>query len=158
MIQVWSTDITYVPMKRGFLYLVAVMDWYSRYVLSWQLSNSLGIDFCLEALEKAFQHGNPEIFNTDRGAQFTARKFVAKLQERNIRVSMDGKGRALDNIFIERLWRDVKYNQIYIYNNKDGKSLYEGLKQYFLLHNERKPHSSLNYRTPAQVYFEILEK
>lgn len=155
--QVWSTDITYVPMKQGFLYLVAVIDWYSRYVLAWELSNSLEMSFCLNALDSAFQNGQPEIFNTDQGSQFTANAFVKRLLDKGIQVSMDGKGRALDNIFIERLWRDVKYNHIYIYDYEDGLSLYQGLKQYFILHNERKPHSSLNYKTPAQVYFQILE-
>ncbi|EAY24496.1 transposase [Microscilla marina ATCC 23134] len=155
--QVWSTDITYVPMKQGFLYLVAVMDWYSRYVLAWELSNSLEMSFCLNALDSAFQNGQPEIFNTDQGTQFTANAFVKRLLDKGIQVSMDGKGRALDNIFIERLWRDVKCNHIYIYDYEDGLSLYQGLKQYFILYNERKPHSALTYKTSAQVYFQILE-
>lgn len=152
--QVWSTDITYVPMKQGFLYLVAVMDWYSRYVLSWELSNSLDTSFCLFALEKALTHGCPEIFNTDQGAQFTSSAFTGCLLDHNINISMDSKGRALDNIFIERLWRDVKYQHIYLYDYQDGVELHQGLSWYFKLHNEHKPHQSLDYKTPTQVYFE----
>ncbi len=149
---VWSTDITYIPMKKGFLYLVAVIDWYSRYVLSWELSNSLESSFCLTALEKALLVGTPQIFNTDQGSQFTSHSFTGRLLEAEVNISMDGKGRALDNIFIERLWRDVKHQHIYLYDYEDGKDLYEGLKWYFTLHNEYKPHQSLNYKTPAQVY------
>ncbi len=150
--QVWSTDITYVPMRQGFLYLVAVIDWYSRYVLSWELSNSLDTGFCLSALEKAFAFGRPEVFNTDQGSQFTSLDFTGSLLSREVSISMDGKGRALDNIFIERLWRDVKHQHIYLYDYKDGHALHQGLSWYFKLHNEQKPHQSLGYNTPAQVY------
>jgi putative transposase len=150
--QVWSTDITYIPMKQGFLYLVAVMDWYSRYVLSWELSNSLDTRFCLSALKKALTYGRPEIFNTDQGAQFTSAAFTGCLLDKGITISMDGKGRAIDNIFIERLWRDVKHQHIYLYEYTDGKTLHKGLSWYFKLHNEHKPHQSLKYKTPAQIY------
>ena len=150
--QVWSTDITHIPMKKGFLYLVAVMDWYSRYVLSLELSNSLESSFCLNALEKALLQGTPEVFNTDQGAQFTSHAFTDRLLDASINISMDGKGRALDNIFIERLWRDVKHQHIYLYDYEDGKSLYKGLSWYFNLHNQHKPHQALAYKTPAQVY------
>ncbi len=149
---VWSTDITYIPMKKGFLYLVAVMDWYSRYVLSWELSNSLESSFCLTALDKALLVGTPQIFNTDQGSQFTSHSFIGRLLEAEVTISMDGKGRALDNIFIERLWRDVKHQHIYLYDYDNGKDLYKGLKWYFNLHNEHKPHQALDYKTPAQVY------
>jgi putative transposase len=152
--QVWSTDITYVPMKHGFLYLVAVIDWYSRYVLSWELSNSLDTGFCLSALERAFTFGRPEVFNTDQGSQFTSLAFTGYLLEREVSISMDGKGRALDNIFIERLWRDVKHQHIYLHDYQDGNALHQGLTGYFKLHNDQKPHQSLDYKTPAEVYFD----
>lgn len=150
---VWSTDITYVPMKQGFLYLVAVIDWYSRYVLSWELSNSLDTNFCLTALEKALSQGKPEVFNTDQGTQFTSHAFTNTLLEADIAISMDGKGRALDNIFIERLWRDVKHQHIYLYDYQDGQALHKGLSWYFNFHNQHKPHQSLDYKTPAQVSY-----
>lgn len=150
---VWSTDITYVPLPGGFMYLVAVMDWHSRFVLSWQLSNTLETHFCLEALEMAFTFGQPEIFNSDQGAQFTAVAFTAPLLERNIRISMDGRGRALDNIFIERLWRSVKYEDIYLKEYPSVAALRSGLACYFHLYNYGRPHQSLAYATPAEVYF-----
>ena len=151
--QVWSTDITYIPMPKGFMYLVAVMDWYSRYVLSWRLSNTLDGAFCLAALSEALQLGKPEIFNTDQGAQFTAHVFTGKLEDAGIRVSMDGRGRAFDNIFIERLWRSVKYEDIYIYDYATVLALVAGLHTYFSRYNSERPHQSLNYRTPAEVHF-----
>jgi putative transposase len=150
--QVWSTDITYVPMQRGFMYLVAVLDWYSRYVLSWEVSNTLDGDFCLTALERAFQHGKPEIFNTDQGSQFTANAFTGRLQRAEIKISMDGKGRVFDNIFIERLWRTVKYEHIYLNDYDTGLELVAGLAHYFDFYNHDRFHQSLDYRTPAQVY------
>jgi len=150
--QVWSTDITYVPMQRGFMYLVAVIDWYSRYVLSWEISNTLDGDFCLTALERAFEHGTPEIFNTDQGAQFTTNAFTGRLAEAGIQISMDGRGRYVDNIFVERLWRSVKYENIYLHVYETGLALFAGLAAYFDFYNHERFHQSLNYQTPAQVY------
>jgi len=150
--QVWSADITYVPMQRGFMYLVAVLDWYSRYVLSWEVSNTLDGDFCLLALERALQRGQPEIFNTDQGSQFTAKAFTARLEQAEIKISMDGKGRVFDNIFIERLWRTVKYENIYLSDYTTGLELVAGLANYFDFYNHERFHQSLDYRTPAQVY------
>jgi putative transposase len=150
--QVWSADITYVPMQRGFMYLVAVLDWYSRYVLSWEVSNTLDGDFCLLALERALQRGQPEIFNTDQGGQFTANAFTARLEKAQIKISMDGKGRAFDNIFIERLWRTVKYENIYLSDYDTGLDLVVGLADYFDFYNHERFHQSLAYRTPVQVY------
>lgn len=152
--QVWSTDITYIPMAKGFMYLVAVMDWYSRFVLSWQLSNSLEMDFCLDALDASFQYGQPQIFNSDQGSQFTATAFTDKLADKGIRISMDGRGRALDNVFIERLWRNVKYEYVYLYAPSSGKELWAGIDNYFTRYNYQRPHQSLDYLTPAQVYFQ----
>jgi len=151
--QVWSTDITYVPMANGFMYLTAVIDWYSRYVLAWQLSNTLDAFFCIEALEQALQGGRPEIFNTDQGSQFTSDAFTAILEAASIRISMDGKGRALDNIFVERLWRTVKYEEIYLHHYETVPQLYAGLHNYFCFYNQERPHQSLAGRSPAEVYF-----
>ena len=151
--QVWSSDITYVPLPSGFMYLVAVIDWHSRFVLSWQLSNTLETDFCVAALELAFKYGQPDIFNTDQGAQFTANAFTAPLLARNIRISMDGRGRALDNIFVERLWRSVKYEDIYIKKYDSVVALRGGLETYFHFYNYQRPHQSLAYDTPAERYF-----
>ena len=150
--QVWSADITYIPMLRGFMYLVAILDWYSRYVLSWEISNTLEGDFCLSALEVALQRGKPEIFNTDQGAQFTANAFTGRLEQANIRISMDGRGRAFDNIFIERLWRSVKYENIYLNEYETGTELVAGLETYFNFYNHERYHQSLDYRRPAEVY------
>lgn len=150
--QVWSSDITYVPMHRGFMYLVAVLDWYSRYVLSWEISNTLDGDFCLTALERALQRGQPEIFNTDQGSQFTANAFTGRLEQAGIEISMDGKGRAFDNILNERLWRTVKYENIYLNEYETGLELVTGLAGYFDFYNHDRFHQSLNYLTPAQVY------
>ena len=149
---VWSTDITYIPMSKGFMYLVAVIDWYSRYVLSWQLSNTLDTAFCLEALEQALQVNTPDIFNTDQGVQFTSEAFTGALQEKLIRISMDGRGRALDNIFVERLWRTVKYENIYLNDYATVMALRNGLQHYFTFYNQERVHQSLNYLTPAEVY------
>ena len=150
--QVWSTDITYVPMPRGFMYLVAVIDWHSRYVLSWRLSNSLESSFCLEALEAALELGCPEIFNTDPGVQFTNRLFTGRLEEAGIAISMDGRGRALDNVFVERLWWSVKYEHIYQHDHQTTKSLHQGLDTYLNFFNRKRPHQSLAYETPWDVY------
>ena len=152
--QVWSTDITYIPMKGGFLYLTAVIDWFSRYVLCWELSNSMDSHFCIVALERAMSRGGqPQIFNTDQGSQFTSKEFTEVLQSRDIAISMDGKGRALDNVFIERLWWTVKYEDIYPKDYLDGKSLFDGLTDYFRYYNEERKHSKLDNQTPAQVHF-----
>jgi putative transposase len=150
--EVWSSDITYVPMRHGFMYLTAVIDWYSRYVLSWRLSNTLDGGFCLEALEEALSRGKPEIFNTDLGSQFTSREYTGRLEEAGIAVSRDGRGRALDNVFIERLWRSVKYEDIYIKDYEFVPELVSGLTAYFRFYDEDRPHQSLDYQTPGEVY------
>ncbi len=150
--QVWSADITYVPMQRGFMYLVAVLDWFSRYVLSWELSNTLDGDFCLRALERALLQGKPDIFNTDQGSQFTANAFTGRLEQAQIKVSMDGQGRVFDNIFNERLWRTLKYEDIYLKDYETGLELGAGLAAYFDFYNYDRFHQSLGYLTPAQVY------
>jgi putative transposase len=150
--QVWSTDITYVPMPSGFMYLAAVIDWYSRYVIGWRLSNTLDGSFCLEMLEDALRGGKPEVFNTDQGVQFTAAAFTGRLESAGVAVSMDGRGRALDNVFVERLWRSVKYEDIYIQGYDTVPGLHLGLARYFAFYNDERPHQSLGYRTPAAVY------
>lgn len=150
--QVWSSDITYIPVKGGFLYLVAVMDWFSRLVLSWELSNTLEASFCSSALEAAFLFGRPEIWNSDQGPQFTSADFLAPLKERKILISMDGRGRALDNVFIERLWRSLKYELIYPGDFTTGIDLLPVLDRYFHFYNHRRPHQALGYRTPAEVF------
>jgi putative transposase len=150
--QVWSTDITYIPMPNGFMYLVAVMDWHSRYVLSWQLSNTLDGAFCLEALDAALARGCPEVFNTDQGVQFTSASFTGRLESAGAKVSMDGRGRCLDNVFVERLWRTVKYEYVYLWRPEAVPGLAAGLTTYFGYYNERRPHQSLRDRTPAEVY------
>jgi putative transposase len=151
--EVWSSDITYVPMRHGFMYLTAVIDWYSRYVLSWRLSNTLEGRFCLEALDEALSMGRPEIFNTDQGSQFTAREYTGRREEAGIAVSRDGRGRASDNVFVERLWRSVKYEDIYIKDYERVTELESGLTAYFWFYDEERPHQSLDYRTPAEVYW-----
>jgi len=151
--QVWSADITYLPMQHGFMYLVAVIDWFSRYVLTWQLSNTLEGRFCLDTLQQALRLGQPDIFNTDQGVQFTAMEFTACLESVGVRVSMDGRGRALDNIFIERLWRSVKYEDVYLKDYASVPELDAGLQDYFRFYNDERPHQSLEYRTPAEVHF-----
>jgi putative transposase len=150
--QVWSADITYVPLTTGFMYLAAVIDWYSRYVLAWRLSNTLDGWFCLEMLEEALSRGKPEVFNTDQGAQFTAAAFTGRLLEAKVAVSMDGVGRCLDNVFVERLWRTVKYEDIYLKGYDTVPPLRAGLGAYFGFYNEERPHQSLDYRTPGEVY------
>ncbi len=151
--QVWSTDITYIAMAQGFMYLVAIIDWFSRYVLTWRLSNTLDGDFCLATLKQALANRQPEIFNTDQGAQFTAHDFTQYLLDADVKISMDGKGRALDNIFVERLWRSVKYEDIYLKNYEGVLALQKGLGSYFHFYNHERPHQSLNDRVPAEVYY-----
>ena len=150
--QVWSADITYVPLRRGFMYLVAVLDWYSRYVLSWELSNTLDSGFCVAALETALKSRQPEIFNTDQGAQFTSQVFTGMLESADIAISMDGRGRALDNVFIERLWRTVKYENIYLHGYETAAELERGLASYFDFYRYERLHMALGYRTPWEVY------
>lgn len=149
---VWSADITFIPMPVGFMYLVAIIDWYSRYVLAWRLSNTIDTPFCLEALDHALTHGYPCIFNTDQGCQFTSTDFTGRLLSHEILISMDGRGRALDNVFIERLWRSVKYEDIYLRDYSSVPELEQGLTNYFRFYNQERPHSSLDGRTPAQVH------
>lgn len=152
--QVWSTDITYIRLRYGFAYLVAIMDWYSRYVLSWRLSNTLDSGFCVDALYEALnKYGNPEIFNTDQGSQFTSREFIEILTSRGITISMDGKGRAYDNIFVERLWRSVKYEDVYLNGYETMPEARAGLEKYFDLYNRERFHQALEYQTPEQIYF-----
>src|SRR5580658_2095159 len=150
--QVWSTDITYIPMPNGFMYLTAVMDWHSRYVLSWRLSNTLDVEFCLEALEEALSRSCPEIFNTDQGVQFTSASYTSRLEAAGARVSMDGRGRCLDNVFVERLWRTVKYEEVYVWRHETVPALQSGLISYFCFYNRERRHQSLKDRTPAEVY------
>lgn len=150
--QVWCTDITYIPMRHGFMYLVAVMDWFSRHVLSWRLSNSMDVDFCVEALDEALELATPEIFNTDQGAQFTSRQFTGRLLDHDVAISMDGKGRALDNVMIERLWRSLKYEDVYLKEYVTGTDLYKGLRSYFNFYCKERRHQSLDRQTPAEVY------
>ena len=153
--QVWAADITYVPLPQGFMYLVAILDWFSRFVLAWQLSNTLDGASCLAALRRALRDGQPDIFNTDQGVQFTAQAFVGELETAGIQVSMDGRGRFVDNIFVERLWRTVKYEDIYLKGYETVPALAAGLDDYFQLYNYLRPHQSLGYRTPADVHFAV---
>jgi putative transposase len=150
--QAWGTDITYVPLRHGFLYLVAVMDWFSRHVLAWRLSNTLEGSFCIEALEEALGAATPEIFNSDQGCQFTAAAFTSRLEARGVAVSMDGRGRAIDNVFVERLWRSVKYEEVYLRDYADGWEAEDGLRAYFRFYSHERIHQALGYRTPIEVY------
>jgi putative transposase len=155
--QVWAADVTYIPMARGFVYLVAVIDWFSRRILSWRLSNSLTADFCVEALEEAIEHyGKPEIFNTDQGSQFTAMDFVGVLKRHEIRISMDGRGAWRDNVFVERLWRSIKYEEVYLHAYDSVSAAKAGIARYVTFFNTRRPHSSLDRQTPDHVYFKSL--
>jgi putative transposase len=149
---VWSIDITYIRMRYGFLYLVAIIDWYSRYVLAWELSNQMTVDFCISALQASWAYGVPEIFNSDQGSQFTSPQFVSELLAKGARVSMDGKGRAIDNVFIERLWRTLKYEEVYLHDYSSGTEARSAIKKYFQFYNHKRPHSSLDGRTPATVF------
>lgn len=151
--QVWAADITWIPTAEGYLYLVAIIDWYSRYIISWALSDTLQTDFCTQALEEAFEHGRPEIFNTDQGVQFTSSDFIDLLQCRDIQISMDGKGCYWDNIIVERLWRTIKYEEVYIKRYETGEEAFEGLAEYIAFYNRGRIHQALDYKTPAEVYF-----
>lgn len=154
--QVWAMDLTYIPMRRGFLYLVAVLDWATRRVLAWRLSNTLTTDCCLDALEAALRaHGTPEILNTDQGSQFTSTAFVACVQQHGIRLSMDGKGAWRDNLFVERLWKSVKYEEVYLHAYDSVAEAHQGLARYFTFYNQGRPHSALDGRTPDMVYFGV---
>jgi putative transposase len=150
--EVWCADITYIPMQRGFMYLVAVMDWFSRYVVAWDVSNSMESAFCVTALKRALRSARPGIFNTDQGSQFTSDEFTGTLCEAGVRISMDGRGRALDNVFIERLWRSVKYEDVYLRDYADGLELHAGLAKYFRFYNHERPHSGIRNRTPAHCH------
>jgi putative transposase len=155
--QVWAADITYIPMARGFVYLMAVIDWHTRKVLAWRLSNTLTTDFCVEALEEALtKYGCPEIFNTDQGCQFTSLEFTTVLKQHGVAISMDGKGRWRDNVFVERLWKSVKYEEVYLHAYDTVSAARSGLARYFQFYNTRRPHTSLDRRTPDAVYFESL--
>ena len=157
--QVWSSDITYIPMAKGFMYLVAILDWATRRVLSWRVSNTMDAEFCVEALKEALRrYGAPEIFNTDQGVQFTCEAFTDVLKGHKIAISMDGKGRWIDNVFVERLWRSVKYEDVYLHAYETPAELRAGLKRYFEFYNERRRHSSLQRRTPDAVYFEMANR
>jgi putative transposase len=151
--QVWSTDITYVPLPSGFMYLAAIIDWFSRYVIAWRLSNTLDGSFCLELLDEALRQGRPEVFNTDQGVQFTAEAFTSRLVKAGVAVSMDGKGRCLDNVFVERLWRTVKWEDIYLRGYASVPALTRGLSCFFPFYNDERPHQALAYCTPAEVYY-----
>ena len=151
-IQVWAADITYLPMARGFLYLVAIMDWHSRYVVAFRLSNTLEADFCVEALQEALTQGRPQVFNPDQGSQFTSGEFIQTLQEHRVKISMDGKGRYLDNIFVERLWRTVKYEEVYLKAYANASEARRELGAYCRFYNNQRPHQALGYRTPAEVF------
>ena len=151
--QVWATDITYIRLRQGFVYLVAVMDWFSRYVLAWELSNSMDTGFCLSALDWALKAARPEIFNSDQGAQFTSDAFTGRLETHGITISMDGRGRVIDNIFIERLWRSVKYEEVYLNDYTGMLDATGALGRYFVFYNRERSHQSLGYRTPEDVYF-----
>ena len=151
--QVWSTDLTYIRLSKGFVYLVAVLDWFSRYVLSWELSNSQDVFFCLTALEKALCFGKPDIFNSDQGSQFTSEAFTRRLKRAEIAISRDGRGRVFDNIFVERLWRTVKYEEVYLNDYQSVTDARVGLENYFNFYNSERLHQSLNYLTPQQVHF-----
>lgn len=150
---VWGTDITYIRLAQGFIYLVAIIDWFSRYVLSFQLSNTLENDFCINALEAALKQSRPEIHNSDQGCQFTSNEYLSILENQKIQISMDGRGRAFDNIFTERLWRSLKYEEVYLKSYETPCHAYEEIKKYFTFYNHFRPHQSLDYKTPAEIYF-----
>lgn len=151
--QVWATDITYIPMKKGFMYLTAIIDLHTRFVLNWDISNTMSAEWCARILQETIdKYGSPEIFNTDQGSQYNSEIHTQTLLKNNIQISMDGKGRAIDNIFVERLWRTVKYENVYLQEYKDGVALYEGLKLYFEFYNTKRIHQGINYKTPNQMY------
>lgn len=150
--QVWAADITYIPVDEGYLYFVAIIDWFSRFILSWRLSNNLESDFCVEALKEALKHGQPSIFNTDQGVQFTSYQFTEELNERAIKISMDGKGHYWDNIIVERLWRTLKYEEVYLHNYQNTEEAYEGLSNYTYFYNHERLHQALGYQSPWEIY------
>jgi len=152
--QVWASDITYIRLRQGFIYLVAIIDWYSRYVLSWSVSNTMDVDFCIQVLEESLQISQPEIFNSDQGSQYTSKDFTGILLDKGIKISMDGKGRCFDNIFTERLWRSVKWEEVYINDYENVTDAIKGLKDYFIFYNNERFHQSLNYKTPQEIYFD----
>ena len=151
--QVWGIDITYIRMIKGWMYLVAIMDWYSRYVVSWELSTTLEVEFCLAALEKAFSQSKPQILNSDQGSQFTSLRFLEQVNKAGVKMSMDGRGRAMDNIFTERLWRSIKYEEVYLKEYQTVRETKESIGNYLRFYNQQRPHQSLGYKTPAQIYF-----
>jgi len=151
--QVWAADITYIRLTQGFVYLTAILDWFSRYVLAWRISTTLEVYFCLEALEEALRMAKPEIFNTDQGSQFTSRAFTGELESAQVAISMDGQGRVFDNIFVERLWRTVKYEEVYLKDYQNVPEARAGIGRYFGFYNQRRPHQALGYRMPGEVYF-----
>lgn len=153
--QVWGTDITYIRVGKGYLYLTAVLDFFTRYVISWRLSNTMDVSFCVEALEEALQVATPDIFNSDQGSQYTSKEFVDVLKGKGIQISMSGKGRCFDNILVERLWRSVKYEEVYIRRYETGEQAYDGLNKYFPFYNNTRIHQKLNYQTPRSLYFEV---
>lgn len=153
--QVWSTDITYIRIGNGFMYLTAVMDWFSRYVLSWRLSNTMENTFCIEALEEALRFSTPGIFNTDQGSQFTSLKYLKILQDKNVKISMDSKGRALDNVFVERLWRTIKYEEIYLKDYRTMSEAYQSLKAFIKFYNQERLHQALGYKVPMAIYHAV---
>lgn len=155
--QVWSTDITYIPLAQGFCYLTVILDWFSRYVLAWELSETMKTTFCARALKSALSRATPEIHNSDQGSQFTSREYTDLLEEKNIRISMDGRGRCLDNIFTERLWRSVKYEDIYLKHYRTMEDTFEGLQKYFSFYNKQRRHQSLQYKTPEEVYTGLID-
>jgi len=153
--QVYSTDITYIPMAKGFMYLTAVIDWYTRFVLSWRISNTLSSDFCLEVVEEAFsKYGKPQVFNTDQGSQYTSKEFVSLIQGHDVKFSMDGKGRALDNVYIERFWRSVKQEYVYIFVPESGLQLFNGLQKYFEFYNYKRKHQNINDQVPGRLFLD----
>jgi putative transposase len=156
--QVWCTDITYVRLATGFVYLTVIMDWHSRYVISWELSNTLDTGFCITALERALATGSPGIFNSDQGVQYTSADFTSVLNNSGVQISMDGRGRAMDNIFVERLWRTVKYEDIYLHDYRAMQDAYAGIKQYFEFYNNERHHQALGYKTPREVYTEVVSE
>lgn len=156
--QVWGTDITFIRLTRGWVYLVAFIDWFSRYVISWKISITMEKEFCIEALEEALSTAIPEISNSDQGSQFTSKAFLDILKEKKIRISMDGRGRCLDNVFTERLWRSLKVEEVYLKDYQSPLEAYEGIKQYFHFYNHLRPHQSLNYQTPAEIYLQNQDK
>ncbi len=150
--QVWSIDITYIRMSQGWLYLTAIIDWFSRFILAWEISNTLDTEFCINAVEKSFKHGSPEIFNTDQGSQFTSKAFISVILDNKIKLSMDGRGRAFDNIFIERFWRSLKWENVYINDYTNCHQVFKGIGDYIHYYNTGRPHQSLNYKTPYDIH------